>query len=176
MDAAKRFFARSLEVVGHAPGKVTTDGHDAYPRAIREILGEGVSHRCSRYMNNRIERDHRGITGRYQPMRGFGTFVSAARFCTARDEARDHVRHRTRVHEAVPLRGAAGVVPRPAGRAAGDGQGSATGQPWGTTLFLRGVVAATAASCSRTRRNPHLLQRRLATAIGIAPSPDTAST
>ena len=41
MDAAKRFFARSLEVVGHAPEKVTTDGHDAYPRAIRETLGEG---------------------------------------------------------------------------------------------------------------------------------------
>ena len=41
MDAARRFFARSLEVVGHAPQKVTTDGHDACPRAIREILGEG---------------------------------------------------------------------------------------------------------------------------------------
>jgi transposase-like protein len=55
MDAAKRFFARSLDVVGHAPEKVTTDGHDAYPRAIRETLGEGVVHRCSRYMNNRME-------------------------------------------------------------------------------------------------------------------------
>lgn len=51
MDAARRFLARSLEVVGHAPEKVTTDGHDAYPRAIREILGEGVIHRCSQYMN-----------------------------------------------------------------------------------------------------------------------------
>ena len=40
MEAAKRFFARSHEVVGHAPEKVTTDGHDAYPRAIRETLGE----------------------------------------------------------------------------------------------------------------------------------------
>ena len=35
MDAAKRFFSRSLGVVGHAPENVTTDGHDAYPRAIR---------------------------------------------------------------------------------------------------------------------------------------------
>ncbi len=30
MDAAKRFFGQALDVVGHAPAKVTTDGHDAY--------------------------------------------------------------------------------------------------------------------------------------------------
>ena len=99
MEAARRFFARSLEVVGHTPEKVTTDGHDAYPRAVREILGEGVAHRCSQYMTNRIEQDHRGITGRHQTMRGFGSFPSAARFCTAHDELRDYFRHRTRMHE-----------------------------------------------------------------------------
>ena len=103
MDAAQRFFARSLEVAGHAPEKVTTDGHDAYPRAVRESLGEGVLHRCSQYLNNRLEQDHRGIKGRYHPMRGFGTFHSAARFCTAHDELRDYFRHRTRLHEVVPL-------------------------------------------------------------------------
>jgi transposase-like protein len=27
--------------------------------------------RTSRYLNNRLEQDHRGIKGRYQPMRGF---------------------------------------------------------------------------------------------------------
>ena len=54
-------------------------------------------------MNNRIEQDHRGIKGRYQPMRGFGSFASAARFCTAHDEVRDSSRHRTRIHEVVPL-------------------------------------------------------------------------
>ncbi len=103
MDAAKRFFARSLEVVVHAPEQVTTDGHDAYPRAIRETLGEGVVHRCSRYMNNRMEQDHRGIKGRYHPMRGFGSFPSASRFCSAHDELRDYLRHRTRMNEAIPL-------------------------------------------------------------------------
>ena len=36
-------------------------------------------------------------------MRGFGTFVSAARFCSAHDELRDYFRHRTRMHEVVPL-------------------------------------------------------------------------
>jgi transposase-like protein len=53
MGAAKRFFSLTLAVVGHAPEKVTTDGHDAYPRAIRETLGSQVRHRTSRYMNNR---------------------------------------------------------------------------------------------------------------------------
>src|SRR5688572_21957035 len=36
MAAAQRFFARALGLVGRAPAQVTTDGHDAYPRAIRE--------------------------------------------------------------------------------------------------------------------------------------------
>ena len=103
LEAARRFFARSLEVVGHAPEKVTTDGHDAYPRAIRKILGEGVIHRCSQYLNSRLEQDHRGIEGRYGPMRGFGSFASASRFCTAHDEVRDYFRPRTRMHEVVPL-------------------------------------------------------------------------
>ena len=54
-------------------------------------------------MNNRLEQDHRGIKGRCGPMRGFGTFVSAASFCTAHDEVRDPFRHRTRMQELVPL-------------------------------------------------------------------------
>jgi len=51
MDAAKRFFACALKAVAQAPEKVTTDGHDSYPRAIRETLGPDVRHRTSRYMN-----------------------------------------------------------------------------------------------------------------------------
>ncbi len=55
MDAAKRFFTAALEVAEQPPERVTTDGHDAYPRAIRETLGEEVAHRCNPYLNNRIE-------------------------------------------------------------------------------------------------------------------------
>ena len=54
MDAAKRFFKGALEIAEQAPERVTTDGHDAYPRAIRETLGEEVTHRCNPYLNNRI--------------------------------------------------------------------------------------------------------------------------
>jgi putative transposase len=103
IDAARRFFARARRVVGHRPDKVTTDGHDAYPRAIREELGSEVQHRTSRYMNNRLEQDHRGIKQRYYPMRGFGSVASAARFCTAHDELRDHFRYRQHLNETVSL-------------------------------------------------------------------------
>ncbi len=103
MDAAKRFFTSALKTVGQAPEKVTTDGHYAYPRAVRETLGPAVYHRTSRSMNNRIEQDHRGIKQRYYPMRGFGSFDAAARFCMAHDELRDHLRPRTRFNEAVSL-------------------------------------------------------------------------
>jgi putative transposase len=103
IDAAQRFFTRALAVVGHAPEKVTSDGHDAYPRAIRETLGPNVQHRTSHYLNNRLKQDHRGIKQRYYPMRGFGSVAAAARFCTAHDELRDHFRYRQQLNETVPL-------------------------------------------------------------------------
>jgi len=103
MDAAKTFFACALKTLGQAPEKVTTDGHDSYPRAVRETLGPDVQHRTSRYMNNRIEQDHRGIKQRYYTMRGFGSFDSAARFCTAHDELRDLCWPRTHFNEVVSL-------------------------------------------------------------------------
>ncbi len=102
MDAAKRFFKGALELVEQAPERVTTDGHDSYPRAIRETLGEDVTHRCNPYLNNRIEQDHRGVKQRYYPMRGFGSFDSASRFCRAFDEQRDYFRIRTSMRQRVP--------------------------------------------------------------------------
>ena len=103
MDAAQRFFAQALDIAGRAPEQVTTDGHDAYPRAIRETLGEGAAHRCSRYKNNRLEQDHRSIKQRYYPMRGFGAFASAARFCPAFEEQRQYFRPASRSGEAASL-------------------------------------------------------------------------
>ncbi len=68
-EAAKTFFACALKTVGQALEKAPTDGHDSYPRALRETLGPDVSHGASRSMNNRIEQDHRGIKQRYSPLR-----------------------------------------------------------------------------------------------------------
>ncbi len=103
LEAAKRFFQQAADVVGHTPERVTTDGHDSYPRAIRETLGSEVIHRCNRYLNNRLEQDHRGIKQRYYPMRGFGSVVSASRFCRAFDEVRQFFRVRTTMKQKVSL-------------------------------------------------------------------------
>ena len=103
MDGAQRFFRQAVETVGHRPDRVTTDGHDAYPRAVRETLGDGVAHRCSRYLNNRTEQDHRGIKQRDYPMRGFGSVEAAARFCPAFEEQRQYFWSRRTMGEYVPL-------------------------------------------------------------------------
>jgi len=73
------------------------------PRAIRETLGLEVQHRTSRDMNNRMEQDHRGLTQRSYPMRSFGSFGAAARFCSAHDALRDHLRYRQHLNETVSL-------------------------------------------------------------------------
>jgi putative transposase len=90
-------------VVGHTPERVTTDGHDSYPRAIRETLGSEVIHRCNRYLNNRIEQDHRGIKQRSYPMRGFGNIESATRFCRVCEEVRQFFRFQTSMKQQVSL-------------------------------------------------------------------------
>jgi putative transposase len=102
MAAAKAFFRSAKTVTGITPDRVTTDGHDSYPRAIRTELGKAVRHRTSRYLNNRLEQDHRGLKGRYRPMRGFKCPRSAARFCRGHDELRNYLRPRSRRNENVP--------------------------------------------------------------------------
>jgi transposase-like protein len=103
MEAAKRFFEKALATAGEIPEKVTTDGHDSYPRAIEETLGEEVEHRTSRYLNNKLEQDHRGIKGRYKTMSCFKCFISASLFCDAYDGLRDYLRPRNRPYESLPL-------------------------------------------------------------------------
>src|SRR4051794_40386731 len=102
MAAAQAFFRSAKAVTGVTPDRITTDGHDSYPRAIRTELGKGVRHRTSAYLNNRLEQDHRGIKGRYRPMRGFKCPRSASRFCRAHDELRNFLRLRSRPHQHVP--------------------------------------------------------------------------
>lgn len=103
MDAAQQFFKQAMAVVGHALEHITTDGQRSYPRAVRETMGNEVVHRTNKYLNNRIEQDHRGIKQRYYPMRGFGNFVSAARFCRAFDELRHYFCPRSTMGETVSL-------------------------------------------------------------------------
>ena len=57
LAAAKRFFRSARAVTGAVPNRVTSDGHDAYPRTIHSTLGRNVRHRTSVYLNNRLEQD-----------------------------------------------------------------------------------------------------------------------
>jgi putative transposase len=102
MAAAKAFFLSAKVVTGVTPARVTTDGHDSYPRAIRTELGADAKHRTNQYLNNRIEQDHRGIKGRYGPMRGFKSPESASRFCRWFDELRNHLQARSRRSRHLP--------------------------------------------------------------------------
>jgi putative transposase len=86
--AAEAFFRSAWQVTGMIPARITTDGHDAYPRAIRDVFGDHVAHRTNRYVNNHVEQDHRGITQRYRSRCGFRHGDTAARFCRAYDEGR----------------------------------------------------------------------------------------
>ena len=101
MAAAKAFFESAKMVTGITPDRVTTDGHDSYPRAIRTTLGGGVRHRDNQYLNNRLEQDDRGVKGRCGPMRGFKSPQSAGEFCRAYDELRNFLRSRSRTNQQV---------------------------------------------------------------------------
>ena len=101
--AARRFLRGLLQVAERKPLRITTDAHPAYRKAIRWIVGRKVRHRCNQYLNNWIEQDHRAIKQRSYPMRGFGSFVSAAQFCAAFDEVRQYFRVRQRGTEWVPI-------------------------------------------------------------------------
>ena len=101
-EAAEALFRSAVAVTGTTPDKVTTDKHASYPPALDKVFCDDLEHRTSKYLNNHLEQDHRGVKGRYQPMRGFQTHTSAARFCRAHDEVRDFFRPATRRKEHVP--------------------------------------------------------------------------
>lgn len=101
LAAAEAFFRSAWTVTGVTPDRITTDGHDAYPRAIRNVFGERVTHRTNRYLNNYIEQDHRSIKQRYRPTCGLKTFATAARFCRVFDEIRAFLR--PQAHRNQPL-------------------------------------------------------------------------
>jgi putative transposase len=101
--AAEEFFRSARTVTGSVPARVTTDGHDAYPGAIKTELGEGVCHRTNRYLNNHLEQDHHGIKQRTRPMGGFKSVDSAQRFCQVHDEVRNFLRPRSCRNEVVSL-------------------------------------------------------------------------
>jgi putative transposase len=100
---AEAFFRSARTVTGRVPARVTSDGHDASPKASKTELGAAVRHRTNRYLNNHLEQDHRGIKQRTRPMGGFKSVESAKRFCRVHDEVQNFLRPRSRRNEVVSL-------------------------------------------------------------------------
>jgi transposase-like protein len=81
--AAKAFFRKALRTQERAPISITLDGYAASHRAVREMPNESKAWkhtrlRSSKYLNNLIEQDHRGIKFRTRPMLGFKNYDCAA--------------------------------------------------------------------------------------------------
>jgi transposase-like protein len=83
VKAAKAFFRKALETQGRAPVCITLDGYAASHRAVRELPAQSARWkdtrlRSSKYLNNLIEQDHRGVKSRIAPMLGFKVFDNAS--------------------------------------------------------------------------------------------------
>jgi transposase-like protein len=83
--AAKRFFRK---VLGQAhvtkPRVITVDKNASYPPAIKDLkqdklLSKRCQYRASKYLNIRIEQDHRFIKRRVIPGLGFASYQTAWR-------------------------------------------------------------------------------------------------
>ena len=69
VGAAKAFFRKAIKSQGLAPTTITLDGYAASHRAVREMKTAGQLSadprvRLSKYLNNPIEQDHRGVKHR----------------------------------------------------------------------------------------------------------------
>jgi transposase-like protein len=81
--ATKAFFRKAIKARGCAPRTITVDGYAASHRAVREMKADGTlpddtKLRSSKYLNNLIEQDHRGVKLHLGPMLGFKRFSNAA--------------------------------------------------------------------------------------------------
>jgi transposase, IS6 family len=77
--AARAFVERAISETGVTPARVVTDKAACFPPALRVLL-PAAEHRCSKYLNNGLERDHGHLKQRVRPMRGFKQLASADGF------------------------------------------------------------------------------------------------
>ena len=91
-QVAEQFFKQALKTTGIIPEQITTDKETVLYSAIKNIFGSKTKHRDSKYKNNIIEQDHRGIKSRYKVMKGFKNIFCALIFCTSFEEIRQFFR------------------------------------------------------------------------------------
>ncbi len=91
--AAKRFFKKLLKGWCYVPRRLVTDQLNSYMVAHRELMAS-VTHRRSKYLNNRAENSHRTMRRRERAMQGFKSVGGAQRFLTVFSEVCQLFRHR----------------------------------------------------------------------------------
>ena len=79
----RAFFRQAIKNQQRCPQTITLDGYAASHRAVRELKAAGslpanTKLRSSKYLNNVIEQDHRGVKQRIAVMLGFKGFSNAA--------------------------------------------------------------------------------------------------
>ena len=89
--AAENFFNQAQVTTGVIPIQITTDKEPALYQAIENVFPD-TKHRGSKYMNNIIEQNHRGIKSRYKVMKGFKNPFSTLIFCTVFEEIKQFFR------------------------------------------------------------------------------------
>ena len=90
--AAEAFFEQAQNTTGITPEQITTDKEPALYPAVKNVFGSDTKHRDSKYMNNIVEQNHRGIKSRYKVMKGFKNIFCALIFCTGFEEIRQFFR------------------------------------------------------------------------------------
>ncbi len=78
--SARACFDRAVASSDAVPTRVISDKAKCYPPAVRALV-PAAEHRCSKYLNNGLERDHQFLKGRVRPMRRFKTTGTASTFC-----------------------------------------------------------------------------------------------
>lgn len=99
--AAERFFRKLLRRTGCEPRVIVTDKLRSYGAAKRLVL-PNVTHRQSRYLNNRAENSHQPTRQRERRMKRFKSSEQAQRFLSVFDPIATHFR--TQRHRVSAIR------------------------------------------------------------------------
>jgi putative transposase len=91
--AAKRLFRKLLKGLRYVPGVLVTEKLASYGVAHRELMAS-VTHRQSRYLNNRAENSHQPTRQRERAMKRFKSVRHAQRFVSAFSGVSAHFRPR----------------------------------------------------------------------------------
>ncbi len=91
--AAKKFFRRLLTGLRYVPRVVVTDKLRSYGAAHRVVM-PSVEHRCSTYLNNRVENSHQPTRQREVAMKRFRSSGGVQRFLSAFSGISPHFRPR----------------------------------------------------------------------------------